>query len=192
MPSSVYLKSFLITSKSKVPDIVPHSLLQINLGGQLLDFECSDPLEISSELQCKGYIYKYVLTVKLKSKMTLTVTSESLECQSLLQYLYTSNRVAVIQSQNASDMLLLSADSLSAGSLQHLQASDANFLSLMFRLKKLEVEPATIPEGGLADYIPTDFNFVENDESMELATKRGFWDANALETWRRKDTTGFR
>lgn len=192
VPSSVYLRSLLLPLKSKPQDAL-QSILQVTLGGQLLHFECSEPLDIPSELQCKGYLQKSMMSVKLKPKLTVTVTSDGHSSQSVLQYLYTSNRVAVLQTSDAADMLLLSADSLSAGSLQHLHASDANFLALMFRLRKLEVEPVTMPEGGLAEYIPTDLSFEPGiSDEKEFPDKRGFWDANALEAWRRKDNIGFR
>ena len=193
--SSTYLKSLLL-SKSKQQDVI-QSKIKVAFGGHFLEFECSEPLELSSpDLECKGYIQKSMLSVKLKSKLSASVAAseDNHKAQSVFQYLYSSNRVAVIQTlgEEAADMMLVTADGLSAGSVQLLHPSDANFMALMFRLKKIEVEPVTLPEGGLVQCIPSEYSFQPIDEEVEggLMEKRGFWDANAFEAWRRKDVSG--
>ena len=198
IPSSIALRSFLQSISSKANEssgVPPDTFLTVAFKDENVRFECSEPIEnCPINLTCKGYLVRTAFSLKLEFKSVFTVTTNEASGQSILKYLRASNRTAVIQTTDTDETFLLTADSACVGSVQRLAAGDAHFLSLMFKLKKVELEP----EQSVQDAVE-----VEGHEINEFAAGHSvdaesckkepcFWDANALEAWRMRDSAGFR
>ena len=181
VPSSVaLLRSILNSTKSKTTDPPGQQTmsLHVNMNSSILEFEFSHPLLLGFPITCKYFMDRTSVNIKLRARETCSLTSNHELSQTVLKYLYTSNKVAVLHSDEAEDTMILSADSLTVGTLQILETSDANFLELMIKLRKIEVDDKLTCHS--------------SEDDLRLCDRKGFWDVNALEAWRTSNPIGYR
>ena len=185
-PASAALQAFLESSR-RVLDEEAREII-VRVAETDVRFECENNKLIKDVLVCKGYVTKTSLHLKIKPMEKLVVWSSlDAAASALLRHAHSTSRVAVLSSPDDKIVLLTANDNLS-GVLELLHPADSNFLARLLRLQPSEVGPspgelsARCSEAAMAS---CDLQPPECTDA--LASRRGAWDINALETWRVAD-----